>query len=149
MKRHILLPAAFALGVGLAACQVAHGGHPAPAAGGASPSPSRPAPPQPGFAAIAAAYVKAHPAPHRRHMVAGVVTGEYSDPSTGNWSQTIVTASGKTLTVSCGNPATSVRCSWDGPDPYLAGDGGTYEYVRADGTASRPRDIRVIKRGAV
>lgn len=102
-------------------------------------------------ARAAVAYVRAHPVPHRRHMVAGIAVSEYSDPGTGNWSQTVITASGRSLTVSCGNPATQVRCSWDGPDPYLAGTGvlGSYEYVRADGTASRPGSIRVIKKEAV
>lgn len=161
MKRSPLLSLAFAVGVGLGVATAAVGCGSAPARQPHGQAPVTASDPGTGsaneradaaaYAHAAVAYIRAHPVPHRRHMVAGIAVSEYSDPGTGNWSQTVVTASGRSLTVSCGNPATQVRCSWDGPDPYLAGTGvlGSYEYVRADGTASRPGSIRVIKKEAV
>lgn len=161
MKRNPLLPAAFVLGVGLGVATIAAGCGSEPAHQPHSQAPVTANDPGTGtaderadaavYARAAVAYVRTHPVPHRRHMVAGIAISEYSDPGTGNWSQTVITATGRSLTVSCGNPATQVRCSWDGPDPYLAGTGvlGSYEYVRSDGTASRPGSIRVIKKEAV
>jgi hypothetical protein len=105
--------------------------------------------------AAALAYIKSHPVPARRGMVAGIVLSETADtsPTTYTWTQTMITTSGATITITCGSAAAKRPCTWRDPGPEMGavctGGPGTYQYFRADGDASSFGDVHVIKYGAL
>lgn len=103
----------------------------------------------------AAAYLLAHPVKPVYGMDEGIVLGEAADASQAvyTWTQTLLTADGRTVTVTCGNVQAADPCTWrsDGPGPGQAQCGplGDYEYFPADLNASNPASVVVITCGAV
>jgi hypothetical protein len=117
------------------------------------------------------AYLKAHPAPARPGMTAGIRSFYADSPfkdircggargSAANvgslddclaWQVTLITATG-TLTVTCGNLTAGIPCpSAVYPDRSAdpIPDTGDYIYAPSDGQVTASRDMRVIKRDAL
>jgi hypothetical protein len=130
---------------------------------GTAATPQSFGPPQPpvlvpGFAA-AESYLNAHPVPQHSGMVAGIVlsdaitTGQIVSNSPLQWTQTLATAGGKVVTITCGKLGTARNCGWNDPAGIVCrgplGALGAYEYSPASGDASRYGSVTVIKCGAV
>lgn len=137
-----------ALAATLAAC-----GHPAPAA---SPhwvsrySAVTDGPVTPAGRKIALAYMKSHPAPPRKGMVAGIVIENtvYGSDLWTALSMTVLTAQGRTATVYCGDPRTQADCKIQKGESTALGSymlNGEYLYVRADGHGNAPGDYQLIR----
>lgn len=98
----------------------------------------------------AIAYLQSHPVATPPGFIAGIVLSESAagpvPPATsGTWSQSLVTATGRVITIRC-----RTSCSWGPPMPLgAAGSLGAYEIVPVGGDASVPGDVRIIKAGAV
>jgi hypothetical protein len=102
---------------------------------------------------VALAYLKSHPVPHRRGMVAGITVANsaYGNDLWDAFSLTALTASGHTVMVLCGDPRTERSCPLQKGEVDLPDDltNGIYLYVRADGAGNAPGDYRLITLDAV
>jgi hypothetical protein len=122
------------------------------------------------FRAAAAAYLKAHPVPARPGMTAGIVLDSADVPGFPGqaayladdhryqmweqmWAETLLTADGKTVTISCGDMTQHLACRRPMPGICKActgpGGPGTYEYVPVNGDVRRPGRVIVIMAAAV
>lgn len=92
-----------------------------------------------------AAYLKANPVPKCPGMVVGVPADQAFQARAGvagdtPWTETLATAGGRTITVTCGSvPGHRRKCAQPMPDLF------TYQYVPVNGDVSQPGSIIPIR----
>lgn len=102
---------------------------------------------------MALAYMKSHPVPPRPGMAAGILVSstDYGGDTWSAFTMTVLTASGRTVVVSCGNPEAETSCPLQKGEVDLPDSmpNGMYLYVRSDGTGDKPGDYRLVSEGTV